>query len=114
MSPVEMCGIFSSSTIRSAWVPFPAPGNPIKTIFKSLPSRFDSSAHGGWMRPLHAASRTGFAQRAPGRVLRVRLLDEALVVPFDQLAFDVFHRLQGDPDHDQEGGSPDLHRLGKV
>ena len=32
MSPVERCGICSCAERREAWVPFPAPGGPMKTI----------------------------------------------------------------------------------
>ena len=41
MSPVDRCEIPYLALIRSAWVPFPAPGGPSKTSFISASRRAD-------------------------------------------------------------------------
>ena len=51
------------------------------------------------MRPLSRLDAKRSRDHSPVSIY----IDEAFVVPFDQLALDVLHRLQGNPHHDQTG-----------
>ncbi len=48
MSPVETCGFPVNSTIIEAWVPFPAPGGPKRTMDPDIFHR--QSVHGKIIR----------------------------------------------------------------
>src|SRR5580704_15224655 len=85
MSPVERCGKPSSFEIRLAWVPFPAPGGP-KKISASFAVTFSGDRF-----TLLAATATHSA-----------LAHETVVIPHDQLRFELLHRIHRHTDHDQQ------------
>src|SRR2546422_3084914 len=81
-SPVEMCGSPTRLVISAACVPLPTPGAPMSTSRTPAPpaTLIPSSAAAADPRPLQ----------------------EAVVVPHDELRLDLLHRVHGDADHDQK------------
>src|SRR5579884_2166589 len=89
MSPVEIWGMPSFLATTRAWVPLPAPGGPRKMsicAISSLSSRALRSRGGA--APSHSS-----------------LLQKALVVPHNQLGFDLLDRVHGDAHHNQQRGA---------
>src|SRR3972149_1033792 len=85
MTPVEMCGTSSSAASFWACVPFPAPGGPNRM---SLTMAVSLSAPSPDAAALH----------------------EAVVMPHDELAFDLLDGVHGDPNHDQERSPAEVER----
>src|ERR1700712_1616198 len=98
MLPVAKYGRPKSCVIRSAWVPWPAPGGPTRMRFSS-----DTGA-------LAASLRTG-ASRPPVPGRSGILLEEAFVVAHHQLGLELLHGVEGHADDDQQRGSAELERL---
>src|SRR5215210_5616297 len=74
MSPVDSWTIPRFAWSRAAWVPFPAPGGPSRTMFIDR----DCDIGGGRSAP------------APG--LELRLLDQVAILVGDQMALDLGDR----------------------
>src|SRR4051812_30107098 len=98
MLPVAKYGRPKSCVRRSAWVPLPAPGGPIRIRFSS-----DTGA-------LAASFRTG-ASRPPVPGRSGILLQEAFVVAHHQLGLELLHGVEGHADDDQQRGSAEVERL---
>src|SRR6266705_1000425 len=81
-SPVEMCGRPVRREISAACVPLPTPGAPRSTSLAPEPP-------------------TALIP-SPAAAAHPRPLQEAVVVPHDELRFDLLHRVHGDADDDQE------------
>ena len=71
-----------------AWVPFPAPGAPRRTMTVIAPTGRRTSS--------------GVRARARGRAAWPHVTDEAFVVPHHQLGLDLLHRLDDDRHDDQQ------------
>src|SRR6185436_19501397 len=95
MSPVEIAGTPRRAARSCAWVPFPAPGGPRRTI--RAPSR---------RLPSSAAPPTDPS-----------LLHEPLIVAHHELALDLLDRVHRDADHDEERRAAEVevdpHALGE-
>ena len=50
ISPVEMCGSPYAATMRSAWVPLPAPGPPSRIDVQFAASTSPQRARAGYLR----------------------------------------------------------------
>src|SRR6266705_2527802 len=81
-SPVEMCGRPVRREISAACVPLPTPGAPRSTSLAPA--------------PLAALI------PSPAAAAHPRPLQEAVVMPHDELRLDLLHRVHRDADHDQE------------
>src|SRR3954462_13258155 len=84
--------------MRSAWVPFPAPGGPTRMRFSSDTDALTGSLRTGASRP-----------PVPGR--SGILLEEALVVAHHQLGLELLHRVEGHADDDQQRRAAELEGL---
>src|SRR5690348_6096684 len=83
MSPVETCGMPITWASRIACVPFPAPGGPNR------------------MMSMLAAPPTNPGALGPG---------EALVVPRDQVRFDLLNEIERDAHDDHDRGAAEVER----
>src|SRR6478752_10716946 len=83
-----------SSCRRAAWVPLPAPGGPTRMRLSSDKVETDELA---WTSERRRKRDPGIGRRRP------YLLEEALVVAHHQLGLELLHRVERDPDHDQDG-----------
>src|SRR4051812_12084712 len=79
MSPGEIFGAAGGAAMKSAWVPFPAPGGPTSTSLTQAPRS--------------------------GRRCPLPLAQEPFIVALHELALDLLHRFQADADDDQDGGA---------
>src|SRR6266853_64566 len=119
MSPVEIFGIARALAICSAWVPLPAPGGPSMMRFRAIlvvghwswVFGHESAGHGSAVviddeRPMTNDQRpTTNDHRLSPPASNARLLHEAIVVPHDQLRFDLLHRVHSHAPDDQELGA---------
>src|SRR5215210_3043731 len=85
MSPVESCGIPNRSTMRTAWVPFPAPGGPRRI-------NLIDTASPGHTRP---------TMLAPPGAAQLRFLHQAFVLVRHEVAVHLRDGVHGDRDDDQ-------------
>src|SRR4029077_1338788 len=97
ISPVEIFGIPLACASRSACVPFPAPGGPSITRFNDI---VESSAD--LQVRCRADLQVGTTTCLRSSPTNPRLLHEPVVVPHDQLALDLLHRVHRDADDNQE------------
>src|SRR5580658_3726106 len=90
MSPVDTWGIPHLPQMTLAWVPFPAPGGPTNTSLIAIPLRVKRTRSyvPPSANPGHLSSPTG----------------EALVVPRDEVRFDLAHRIERHADDDHHRG----------
>src|SRR5437867_9941519 len=84
MSPVATWGTPHSCASSRAWVPLPAPGGPRKATRTLAPPR--EGPGGAGLRPL----------------------EEALVIPHEEMRLHLPHGVQGHAHHDEQAGTAEI------
>src|SRR5438132_11749017 len=102
-SPVEMCGTPCVEASRLACVPFPLPGGPMKISFIRS-SFFVLRSSFFVLRPVPPLEerRTENEQRSSPTPSNSTAFHEPVVVPHDELRFDLLNRVHGHADDDQQ------------